>query len=120
MKRIFHLLKKIEKNYPVYIGRKSLLELVSFLNGFECAIHEIAGERVNFNAKFQIYIEHKIGTVKNCHMHWSCIMMNNRDDEEAFDQFFVYLEEFRSVLETPSAIETMQQENWNRLVNRTD
>ena len=92
MERINVLLEKIEKQYGVYIGEKSLSRLSTFLSGYECALEDITGSRPFFNAKFQAFVEKKEG--KECTTDpWDVILSEKCTEEEAFDKFFVYWKE---------------------------
>ena len=94
MEQIDILLEKIEKQYGVYIGKKSLSRLSTFLSGYECALEDLTGSRPYFNARFQTFIEKKEGK-EFCTEHWSVILSEGRSDEDAFDKFFHYWTEMR-------------------------
>lgn len=92
MKRINRLLENMEQNYGVYIGTKSLPRLATFISGYECAIFDLTGERIGFNAEFQHFVEQKEhwqGPGK----HWAAILEEGRTPEQAFDLFFDYMKD---------------------------
>ena len=107
---LFIILEKIKNQYVVYLGYKSLYKLVDFISGFICAIYELMAIDVEFNSKFQIFIENRTKT--SCTgKHWSDIILENKSQEDAFDLFFVYLDEFKKMLEIPNVFDNMYDEN---------
>ena len=98
MERMKLLIERIEQKYGVYIGRKSLSRLSTFLSGYECALEDLTGSRPFFNAEFQAFVEKKEGK-ELCTDHWSVILSEGCSDEEAFDKFFAYWKEMMSEYE---------------------
>lgn len=97
MEAVFALLKRIQLDYGVYIGRKSVHRLAMFLSGYECALRDIQGVQPCFNSAFQRFIEQKEAYIGS--KHWADILLENASEEMAFDCFFALNEEFRSWLE---------------------
>ena len=84
MERIFNLLDKIRDNYGVYIGKKSLHDISVLISGYECAIHDITGERILFDSTFQLYIEMKLESKYYNGKHWDGILLEKYGEDEAF------------------------------------
>lgn len=101
MEHIFHLLDSIRDKYGLYIGEPSLERLSHFLSGYACALLDLTGERVVFDAAFQRFAEARLGQNGK---HWDGILSEGREPEEAFSLFFVLLDEFRR--EPPDAFDT--------------
>ncbi len=100
MEHIDNLLQKIKDKYGIYIGKKSVRILSTFLSGYICAVYELTGDKsiLLFNSKFQLFVE-KRNNLNFCNKHWSEIIAFNRSEEEAFDQFFYLYEEYKSLEE---------------------
>lgn len=96
MNHLTAILLKIKKNPGVYIGKKSVQELSTFITGYECALFEITAKLYTFNYQFQEFIQKKYGTVDSC-KHWSDIISVGKTHEEAFDLFYVYWNEFENM-----------------------
>ncbi|NRF95969.1 hypothetical protein HQN89_34755 [Paenibacillus frigoriresistens] len=102
--RIIDLLNKIKEKPGFYIGRKSLLDLWHFLNGYQYRLFELEGEYYNLSG-FQEYIEN----LYNFHgvhswaqiIHFYCIT-----DEAAFDKFYKHLDDFFKEMNLNSESET--------------
>ncbi len=92
MKYINSIIEKISKNPGLYIGKKSLERLSTFLSGYECALNMVLQDFPYFDSKFQQFIENKYG-LTYCTKHWSEIISANTTEEEAFDLFLQYWNE---------------------------
>ena len=108
MEYLFPVLERIRSRPEVYIGRKSLSALADFIGGFLCAVHTVTGSASDFGGKFQTFTEIKFRCVATG-AHWSKIISRNRSPEEAFDLFFVCLEEFKTVLHRTGGIAAMEE-----------
>ena len=97
MERIFNLLDNIKDKSGVYIGDKNLQKLSTFLSGYECALYDITRERVFFDSTFQLYVEIALGKNNYGGKHWDGILIEQYSQEDAFDQFYVYLENFKEI-----------------------
>ena len=108
--KVYNILENIKYRYNLFIGDKSIHKLTIFLGGFECGLKECLDEYIPFDTQFQIFIENKR---KICcpTKHWSNILLENISQEEAFDLFFVYLEEFKQIMKTPKVLDNMYYEN---------
>lgn len=102
MEQIFHLLDNIRDKYGVYIGEPSLERLSHFLSGYACALLDLTGERVVFDAAFQRFAEARFGENGQ---HWDKLISEGREPEKAFSLFFVLLEEFKR--ELPDGFDTV-------------
>lgn len=108
MEYLFSVLERIRSRPEMYIGRKSLSALADFIGGFLCAVHTVTGNASDFGGNFQTFTEIKFRCVATG-AHWSKIISQNRSPEEAFDLFFVCLEEFKTVLHRPGGIAAMEE-----------
>ena len=114
MTYLFRILEKIKKRYGVYLGYKSLYKLADFMVGFECAIYELTSVNIDFNSKFQIFIENRTKTTYTG-KHWSDIISESKSQEEAFDLFFIYLEEFKKIVNVSNIFNDMYEENMSNV-----
>lgn len=114
MTYLFTILEKIKYRYGVYLGYKSLYKLADFMVGFECAIYELTSVNIDFNSKFQIFIENKTKTICTG-KHWSDIISESKSQEAAFDLFFVYLDEFKKLVDNSNIFNDMYEENMGNL-----
>ena len=94
MLRIYIFLKKVKSHPALYLGKKDITALSQALAGYEEAIFDLTGERVQFNSKFQQFAEYKFKTESTITVHWTKILSHNRREDEAFDLFFELLDEF--------------------------
>ncbi len=92
-KKFYETLEKLRKKPGLFIGKKEINRLRDFISGYCCAIHDIAEDGLNF--RFQRFIEEKTG-ISHPSMHWSKIISIGRTDEEAFDEFFRLLDEYKN------------------------
>ncbi len=114
MNHILAILWKIKDRYALYIGRKSIDELVSFLNGYICAVEQLTGKYTQFNCRFQQFIEVKERLRNDEARHWGQILRENRTQEDAFDLFYVYLEEFETIMNHEKTWEQISNEHLKR------
>ena len=87
------LLNEIREQPAVYIGKKSLDRLAAFLAGYSYCMYQQQNISTTILPGFQEYISEyfKIKSAQN----WSSIIVSNsRNDEEAFDMFYDFLEQF--------------------------
>lgn len=54
-------------------------------------------ERVFFDSTFQLYVEIVLGKNNYGGKHWDGILIEQYGQEDAFDQFYVYLEDFKKI-----------------------
>lgn len=97
MECIFNLLDNIKGKSGAYIGGKDLGMLSTFLSGYECALYDITGERVRFDYTFQLYVEIVLGENYYNGKHWDGILIERYGQENAFNQFYVYLDDFKKI-----------------------
>ena len=97
MEEILNLLDELRKNYGLYIGKKSLNELATFISGYECAMNRLLGHYSFFNSKFQLFIDESVRDDYHVH-HWAKTLHDNKTEEEAFDLFYMVLEDFKKTL----------------------
>ena len=87
------LLKDIKQQPALYLGKKSLDRLAAFLAGYSYCMYKYQNISCQTLPGFQEYISDyfKIKTAHN----WSSIIISNfKSDEEAFDNFYILLEQF--------------------------
>ena len=92
-KRLLELLNDFRKQPAVYIGKKNLGRMVTFISGFIQGIHVETGVWLQFLPGFQEYIEdhYNIHTDR----HWSSVIQFIYfREEDAFDAFFKLLDLF--------------------------
>jgi len=94
--QITQLLDKIKQRPAMYLGKKSILSLKNFLDGYYFALMENGmsnEEEIDLWRDFQKYIELKYQI--NSSQNWSSIILFFSEDEsEALEQFFILFEEF--------------------------
>lgn len=95
MERIFCLIDRLREQFGSYIGTKSIRKLCVFIAGYECAIMELTGSRIRFDALFQNYIEN-ISGILNSEKHWDELLQRDSSDEVAFDIFYRHFENFKN------------------------
>ena len=83
--RIYGTIERIIQTPGLYIGKKSVKELWSFLGGYTYAFMEIYHYQPHFDREFQTYIEQRLGKM-DVHS-WDSILSTGRTEEEAFDYF---------------------------------
>lgn len=116
MERIYNILEQIKEKPGLYIGKKSVLALSHFISGYLHAIHDLTGEYVRFD--FQTFTEYKTG-ISTPAKHWSDILAVGRTDSEAFDLFFEYLEEYKTLAQTPEFFDKMHEEISQKIFENT-
>jgi len=94
MKHINLIIEKIRQKPGLYIGKKNLDHLATFMSGYECALNIVSQDFPYFDSKFQRFIESKYG-LTYCTSHWSKIISANTTEEEAFDLFLHYWDEMK-------------------------
>lgn len=87
------LLQTIKKRPCLYIGKKSLDRLVTYVSGYMHRAYEAEGVHQEFLPGFQDYIAELYG-IHSAH-HWSSIIQFYCSyEEEAFDKFYELLDDF--------------------------
>lgn len=104
----FHLLADIQVNYHNYLAFKSIRSLRSFLSGYHyvASAQEIQKEANLKNEDFDkfIYWIAKKYQITSSHSWSSIILLHTEDEIEAFDRFYMLLEEYRTANQELSAI----------------
>ena len=98
--RIIIMLQKLHDRPGVYIGRKSLERLTTFISGYIQCLYDIEGSCPDFLPGFQKYIEARYGLKDNIFIfrHWSeIISFFNATEDEAFDEFYELLKQYLNV-----------------------
>lgn len=83
--QIYSVIKKIIQTPGLFIGKKSVDEINTFLCGYCYTYIEFYSYQPHFDREFQTFVEERIGP-KGV-MHWNSIISNNRNDEDAFACF---------------------------------
>ena len=101
MDALYELLQKIKENPRLYLGKKSLERLHSFLNGYAVCLYDRCGElhpselcpSLWFFTGFQEYVQKKYRITSS--QSWDKIIdFHSSSDEEAFYKFFDLLDKF--------------------------
>ena len=84
--RLKQLIQRMESNYGMLIGEKSLCRLAFFLRGYMYEFYEENGYIFSFDKEFQAHIQHKLHS--NETLHGDTALQAGRTDTEAFDEFY--------------------------------
>jgi len=88
-------IQTIKERPGLYIGKKSLILLHAYMNGYMDRQRELEGQGEGFNFEFQEYIQKRYN-ITSSH-HWSSIItFFCTTDAEAFDRFYELLDEFNA------------------------
>ncbi|MEG3439172.1 hypothetical protein V0288_18745 [Pannus brasiliensis CCIBt3594] len=92
----FTLIDKIKKRPALYLGRRSLSHLCTFLDGYTFALRQqdipVSTEERIFEG-FQEWIEEKFDRAST--QHWSrIILFSSEDERDALETFFELFDEF--------------------------
>ena len=87
------LLKEIREQPAIYIGKKSLDRLAAFLAGYSYCMYKQQNISTPILPGFQEYISEHFKN-ESAYNWSSIIVLNSRNDEEAFDLFYDILEQF--------------------------
>ncbi len=93
---IYKMLDGVRQRRSMYLRRKSLIEIETMCHGYAMALHahSIRESGKSFNRDFGDYLERRFGW-STC-QGWACaIRDHSRSSSQAFDRFFVLLDEFR-------------------------
>lgn len=92
----YELIQKIKQRPALYLNKRSLSQLQTFLDGYTFALRQVnipVSEQEREFEHFQEWIEKKYN--QPCTQHWSKIILFYAEDEaEALAQFFELFEEF--------------------------
>lgn len=86
------LIEKIENNYGMYVGGKTLTGLSHFLDGYRYRFYEEDQYLFLFQIEFQSYVEAKYQLQSGCA--WSSIILKDLQEDCAFDAFFCLFKQF--------------------------
>lgn len=108
MSDLFELLRQIKNKPGLYIGSPSISNLFMFLNGYRFARRQmnlaVSVQEQEFQ-EFQPWLQEKLA-LKSTHAWSQLILLHSIDERDAFDRFFVLLDEF---LQRDLATITIQQ-----------
>lgn len=95
MERVLNFLYSVKSKPVLIIGKKSLERLRFLLLGYTLGVYESEGRLFEeFESKFCEFIYEKYNPEGTAH-HWlHFIQEDSKDDAEAFDKFYVLLDEF--------------------------
>lgn len=97
MNELLEILEEIKKRPQLYLGRKSLELLNAFISGFYVCQCRYQNRHLNITeyylSGFQTFIEQKYN-LDTTHSWSSLIRFFCSSDEEAFDKFYVLLNEY--------------------------
>lgn len=95
--KLLEFLNFLQKSYGAYIGKKNLERLITFISGYIHGVYVERGIRLQFLPGFQKFVENYYDLKDNIHVfrHWSGIIsFFNSTEDEAFDEFYILLNEF--------------------------
>ncbi|WP_139996541.1 hypothetical protein [Paenibacillus paridis] len=91
---LYKKIQQMRQRPGMYIGKKSLLLLHAYLNGYIAYHNEINKEpNCFFLAEFQEYIQRRFN-LYTTHSWADIIISFSLNDEEAFDRFYQLLDDF--------------------------
>lgn len=93
-RQIYSVINKIIQAPGLYIGKKSVNKLSTFLCGYCFAYIEIYHYQPHFDREFQTFVEER--SESEGVAHWDTIISVDRNEEESFDYF---VELFRHFVE---------------------
>jgi len=86
-------IETIKERPELYIGKKSLVLLKAYMDGYMDRQNEMIGESIGFDFAFQEFIQNRF-TITASH-HWADIItFYSITDAGAFDRFYELLDEF--------------------------
>lgn len=92
-KRLYNLLQVMKERPAVFIGKKSLRYLSTYISGYIHCMYDMEDVHPEFLPGFQEYIEKYYNVQKM--KHWSeIIQFFSGTEESAFDRFYEHVEEF--------------------------
>ena len=94
-RHLFLLLDRIRNRPGVYLGEASLTKLFHFICGYSQAALDFdicSSVNLKFDKEFDAYIKSIIPEKK--WSHWHLILCEGRTEEEAFFEFFRYLDSY--------------------------
>ena len=96
-RKLYEVIQFIQTHPGIILGSKSLTGLFHFLGGYEVAYSDLTGYRFHFNKEFQAFISGKYPTNKA--FNWCSILLQNRSEEAAFEQFYEEFDRFLKLRE---------------------
>ena len=96
MNELKEMLSEMKKRPGMYIGEKSLTPLHHYINGYCHGLSKGSDKKVVFGGGFISFLHerHSELFLQSWWGWWIAILENTSSEEEAFDYFFVLLEEF--------------------------
>ena len=98
-KNLYNLLKMLHHQYGIFIGKKSLDRLMTFVSGYIYCVKERENLQLDFLVNFQRFVETYYNIQNNIFLfrNWvEIITFFNTSEEEAFEAFFELLEVYLS------------------------
>lgn len=96
MENFYSLLQKIQKRPALYLGRKSIFSLQSFLDGYYYARRELDIPLTSQEAEFQEFLQwiRKRFEVETEQLWSSILLFHCADESNAIERFFSLFQEF--------------------------
>ncbi len=106
MNEFYTLLKKIEKRPSLYIGKNSIVNLQSFLDGYYFARRELNIPLSQQEQEFQDFLQwiREKFNVETGQLWSSIVLFHSGDESKALNRFFILFNEF--ITENSQLLET--------------
>jgi hypothetical protein len=94
---IYDMLEKIRRKPGMYIGERSINRLHAFLTGYRAGLGRLGfyPRDVDEFHRFHDWVANRLGFYESTSGWCNMIRDKSTSETEAFDQFFLFLDEFR-------------------------
>jgi hypothetical protein len=95
---IYDMIDAIRKRPGLYIGTRSIIRLHAFLGGYAAGMGRVrfTARDVEHFQKFHDWVAYRLGVGESTSGWCNMILDKSANDADAFDRFFVLLDEFRN------------------------
>ena len=93
-RKLYGILKKLQKTYRFYMLEKSFSRLFDILMGIGISAEEYLGYTLSFFVDFQDFLVKEYNIPNGPTDHWTKFILQGRTEAEAFDYFFELLDQF--------------------------